>query len=443
MNVNVLFAGPAFGDEIAPHQAHQSPADRKPQARSAVAPGGRAVNLGKRFEQARELLRGDSDAGVSDREPQHGAVLTDLGGFDPRLDLSRVGEFRRVAQEVQEHLLEPHRIAAEFPRHTAFRREENLDSLDSGSHADHVRELGQKLVQVEFLLLYGKPSGFDPGEIEDVLDDFDEVTARRANLLEVVALFDFPSVAKGESRQTENRVERRANFVAHVRQELALGLIGRFRLLLGMPELFFEQALCRHVARDAIVRGDPALLVEDGDFGELQAVADPAVVGQIDFESSLSDGAAPGRIGEPFAELEEELRRGESENVLDRIADENRGAGRPFSVDEIGAQTVDETFISLFLTPQRALGAMAGERLPLEVAQDHREDSPEYDEKNLDRRGDPGKAAPDVLPQPLEEPVAHPEMRQRQKLLRGGVVNFDVGRKSWTDDAGIAFVEIE
>ena len=68
-----------------------------------------------------------------------------------------------------------------------------------------------------------EPLRFDLREIEDVVHDLEQRLGRRLHGREVVLLFGREPGAERERRHAENRVERRADLVAHVRQERALG----------------------------------------------------------------------------------------------------------------------------------------------------------------------------------------------------------------------------
>ena len=82
-------------------------------------------------------------------------------------------------------------------------------------------------------------AGLDPGDIEDIVDKPQEVRAAVVNVANIFAVF---GVAEGavnlllhDFGESDDGVERRAQLVAHGGQELGLGAIGEFGLLLGLP----------------------------------------------------------------------------------------------------------------------------------------------------------------------------------------------------------------
>ena len=75
-------------------------------------------------------------------------------------------------------------------------------------------------------------AGFDLGEIEDVIDDIEQ---RAAGLVDGVGIAALAVIQAGrmaqQLRHAEHAVHRRADLMAHARQELALGAAGAFGAL--------------------------------------------------------------------------------------------------------------------------------------------------------------------------------------------------------------------
>ncbi len=72
------------------------------------------------------------------------------------------------------------------------------------------------------------------------------------DLADVVALLGVERRLEGEVREADDGVHRRADLVAHVRQELALGLRGFLGLLLGQAQFRFQLLEIGDVLIDAI-----------------------------------------------------------------------------------------------------------------------------------------------------------------------------------------------
>src|SRR4030095_15403482 len=87
--------------------------------------------------------------------------------------------------------------------------------------------------QVELCQLQLHASGLDLREVENVVDEGEEMPSRLQDVLEVFCLFlvYVPEHLLGEDfREADNGVERRAELVRHVGQELRLVPAGRLEL---------------------------------------------------------------------------------------------------------------------------------------------------------------------------------------------------------------------
>ena len=106
-----------------------------------------------------------------------------------------------------------------------------------------IRWCGEQAVVLDLQL-----PGLDLRQVENVVDQLEQVLAAGADRADVVAalgLVAVVGVADEQLGEAEDAVERRANLVAHVGQELALGAVGGLGLLLGQPEVFFVAACGR------------------------------------------------------------------------------------------------------------------------------------------------------------------------------------------------------
>ncbi len=123
----------------------------------------------------------------------------------------------------------------------------------------------------------GQPPGLDSGQIQDVADEAQEVLTALQDLLDalLVPLGEcLLLVALKQLSKPEDGVERRAQLVAHGRQELALRSIGRISGDPRLPELL----LTAHVVGQVPDRLDHAAFgrAPVGD-AEAPAVARPHV----------------------------------------------------------------------------------------------------------------------------------------------------------------------
>src|SRR5471032_1184365 len=172
-------AGRAADADVAAQQADQLLADRQAKTGAAVAPRGRWFRLRERDEQLPLRRFADADAGVAHREAQAvargGAVLvirmlTSGGRQFGRLDMQRhfaaLGELDGVAEQVDQNLPQPQRVAADALGRARRQQVADIDAFllrRTGHQIDHFLD---QLAQVELVLFQGQLAGFHLGEIE-------------------------------------------------------------------------------------------------------------------------------------------------------------------------------------------------------------------------------------------------------------------------------------
>ena len=233
----------AVGPRLTAHQARQMGGDGEPQPGAAETPGGGGVGLLEGPEQPAQRLGLDADAGVDDLEAQvHlGLVL----GIDAGAQLHHagIGELDRVAEVVEQHLAEAGRVAAQHVRHVGD-IDDHLDPLLGGPVGDQRADLADHLLEVEIGLVEGQAAGLDLRDVEDVVDDREQVLGRVAHLDQAGLGLDVRDAAAQQVGEPDDRVHRRADLVAHVGEEDALGAVGRIGGLAGRLEL--DRALRQH-----------------------------------------------------------------------------------------------------------------------------------------------------------------------------------------------------
>src|SRR5690606_12180221 len=95
-------------------------------------------------------------------------------------------------------------------------------------------------------------AGLDPGEIEAVVDDLEQVQAVRPYRLEALKVVRILQLIPENLRVAENRRHRRADLVAHVREKLALRLVRGLRDPPRLAQLELGLLLIRDVVRDTV-----------------------------------------------------------------------------------------------------------------------------------------------------------------------------------------------
>ncbi len=389
----------ALHRDLAAHQAHQMAADRQPQARAAIAAAGGGIGLRKRLEQPALLLGRHADARVANLEAQADRCLRALDDVDADSHLAALGELDGVVPEIEQHLAQARRIAHQGHGQLRRLREQQLDALLLRAHAHQVRQAVEHVAEVERDRLDVQLAGLDLREVQDVVDDAQQRLGRPVDPLDVVHLLPVEPALQGQVRHAQDRVHRRADLVAHVGQEVALGLVGGIGLLLGddqfgralvdhvfqvlavAQQFLVDALLLRDVARDAEQELRLAVHVEDGD---LHRVHDAGSVTRVDGLLRDVDHLARRQhrailqreevglvLGEHVVDvLADELLARIAQELLARLveADEAQG-GRVLDEDHVG-HVLDDVVEEMLAGPRGLLrmlaigdlGALAGQR---------------------------------------------------------------------------------
>ncbi len=238
--------------DLAPEQAHEVPADRQAEAGAAVLARRRAVGLGERLEHRRLQLLLDADPGVADADREHAVgVREPLVGRVPARPARARSAARRSPCSVNLNAFESRFLSTWRRRWGSVTIDagKRLVELDREAAAPAPRRPGSKLCTMlslssrehELAELELHCVRLDLGEVEDVVQQLQQVAARGADHARVLHL------ALGEVAvrvvlellgEHEQAVQRRAQLVRHVRDELGLvlrrdGELGR--LLLDEP----------------------------------------------------------------------------------------------------------------------------------------------------------------------------------------------------------------
>ena len=89
--------------------------------------------------------------------------------FTSTVHSTRRGEFDRVADQVQQHLLQAVRIAHHAVRHGFVDMDAQVQALFAGGHRENLDRLVHALAQREWDRTQVQLSGFDLGEIQNVV----------------------------------------------------------------------------------------------------------------------------------------------------------------------------------------------------------------------------------------------------------------------------------
>jgi hypothetical protein len=148
------------------------------------------------------------------------AVFVFVFEHGARDDGAFAGELDRVADQVGEDLLEPQRVADQRQRRVAVDQAHQFQLLGVGGRGEDGQGVLQQVAQVERDMVEHQLAGLDLREVEDLVDDPQQVVGGLFDGAQVVELARGQFAFLQQMGEAENAVERRADFVAHVGQEL-------------------------------------------------------------------------------------------------------------------------------------------------------------------------------------------------------------------------------
>ncbi len=236
--------------DFAAQEHGQLAADGQAEAGAAVLARGAGVGLLEGLEDEPLLLRRDADAGVLDGEgddllglAQHRVIDAPArrGKADTDVHMALRRELDGVGEQVLEDLLQALRVADQGARQVGVEMHMERQVLVFGHvpevAIDGVAQAGER----DLLDLDGDGAGLDLREVENVVDQVEQVGAGGVDVAGEIDLLG-QEVAAGVVGQLlaedEDGVERRAQLVRHVGEELGLVLGGEGQL----GGLFLERA---------------------------------------------------------------------------------------------------------------------------------------------------------------------------------------------------------
>ena len=245
-SVNVLPAPACSSTRISPpSSARDLAADREAETRAAVLAARRAVGLLERLEDQLQLVLRDADAGVArprtrSRPRRSSSVLARepralCAPCDRQRHAALLGELERVREQVLEHLLQALLVGvdrrAARPAATSTSKSSPFCSATGRNVRSTKSAIASSETSVGFTSIL-PASTFDRSRMS-LISSSRSVPACRsccANSTCFVGQVRLRVVGE-QLREDEQRVERRAQLVAHVREELALVLRAERELL--------------------------------------------------------------------------------------------------------------------------------------------------------------------------------------------------------------------
>ena len=259
-------------------QFHQGHGQRQAESHTLVVSRVAACDLTEGRNRLGHVLFGDADPGVRDREDQRPVPVNsrryrDFAAFG--------GELDGVGDEVEQNLLDLGLVGAKR-REIVRRLYRHLDAALQGLLGKETRRALARRRHIDLFLVQLQLAALGLRHLEDVGDDAEKMLAAVGDVGRIAEVAFVVHRAEhlvlhhfGES---DDGVQGRAQFMAHVGEELAFGAAGLFRQIPRGPERLFALFQLRDVAH----YGDRSPVL----VGAL-AYLEPAPVPEIEFQRPL------------------------------------------------------------------------------------------------------------------------------------------------------------
>ena len=141
-------------------------------------------------------------------------------------DFTLICELDSIANQVHNDLAQSVGIPTCHFRHLGGHLAQKLDSFFVAPESKRLQRGFEMVAHIEIHHFQINFSGLDFGEIQNVVDDRQQGISRQLHRIQIFALFRGELSPKRKVRHSHDAVQRRTNFVAHVRQELAFCVVG-------------------------------------------------------------------------------------------------------------------------------------------------------------------------------------------------------------------------
>ena len=214
--------GQSIDADLAAHQFGQAARDGEAETGAAVLARRRVVRLFEGVEEARQGVGRDADAAVAYFEAHAHLAFAFVEEAGAQDDVAGFGEFHGVHRVIEQRLLQAHRVAAQ--------RGGELGALDVEPQSLGPRAFGddgadrvEQVADVDRCVVEREFAGLDLRDVENVVDDSEQVAGRGVDRLQAFGLSGRHALAAQDVDHADDAVQRRADLVAHVGEESALG----------------------------------------------------------------------------------------------------------------------------------------------------------------------------------------------------------------------------
>ena len=174
-----------------------------------------------------------------------------------------MGKFDGIPRQVDQDLLQTHAIAKQLTGHIRFHADHQIEIFFCRIDRHDASQAIQDVIQIELGRGDLHATRLNLGKIEDIVEDQQQGTTGPADHLDILLLRRIQRSALEQVGHAEHRIERGADFMAHVGQKFTLRLAGQLRLILGPIELRLGDLQRRNILGDPQKAGDAACAVAD------------------------------------------------------------------------------------------------------------------------------------------------------------------------------------
>ena len=172
---------------------------------------------------------GDADAGVLYCDVDGlGAVLVTAKANHAHQHMARGGEFDRVAHKVRQDLADAPTITRELRRQEQVIVDQDIQILVLRGRLQQHHHIMDRALQIERLGLERQFLGLDLRVIQNVVQQGQQRLTRMADGFGIEALFLAEFRIAEQFGHTNDAIHRRAQLVAHVREERGFGAVCAF-----------------------------------------------------------------------------------------------------------------------------------------------------------------------------------------------------------------------
>ena len=212
----------ALQPDASAHQLDQRRRDREPEAGAAEPARRRPSAWLNASKTVACLLRRDADAGVGDAEVQPGAARRSRASSrTATITCPRSVNLMALPTRFVRICLSRTGIADDARGHVGRDVDEDLEPLLCGADGQRLQRVADRIGQRERDRLELQLARLDLREVEDVVEDRQQRFGRALDGLEAVGLLRRELGVERQRGHADDAVHRRADLVAHVREELA------------------------------------------------------------------------------------------------------------------------------------------------------------------------------------------------------------------------------